>query len=254
MICSLLLDPEDSLDFPGNEGTALGRPLAAYPLMAAKAAAGVGRQFVVTKSHPVKSAAVQYGARLVDPPAADSVSPWAKSLLLHGWRVIKEDLQAEKTQPDLLVVLFAHAPAVTSALIEEGLEALKHDASLDSAVSVSPFNRWNPFNARSLAEDGTLSPYLPAQANDRGDAWFPNWGVQVLRPKSLDALDGPAPLPWLGKKVRALKQWGGGPIDYKWQIPAVEFWLKKHGYPDMTPRLEPQPKPQPQAKPAPDRR
>lgn len=254
MICSLTLDPEDSLDFPDNEGTALGRPLAAYPLMAAKGAAGVGRHFVVTKSQPVKSVAVQYGAQLVDPPAADSVAPWAKSLLLHGWRIIKEDLHAEKTAPDLVVVLFAHAPAVTSALIEEGLEALRAKHDLDSAVSVSPFNRWNPFHARALSGDGTLEPYVTAPPSDRGDAWFPNWGVQVLRPRALDALDGALPFPWLGKKVHPLKQWGGGPVDYKWQIPAIEFWLKKHGYPDLSPRMDLQPKPQPQAKPSSDRR
>ncbi|MBI3289237.1 MAG: hypothetical protein HYZ74_06940, partial [Elusimicrobia bacterium] len=35
MICALLVDPDDSIDFPGNGAEVLGRPLAAYPLLAA---------------------------------------------------------------------------------------------------------------------------------------------------------------------------------------------------------------------------
>ena len=46
-------------------------------------------------------------------------------------------------------------------------------------------------------------------------------------------------------KTLALKQWGGGPVDYQWQVPSAEFWLKKHGLSDLTPSRELQPKPQP---------
>ena len=41
MICALMLDPDDSPDFPGNTGQALGRPLAAYPFIAAPATGAV---------------------------------------------------------------------------------------------------------------------------------------------------------------------------------------------------------------------
>src|SRR5437016_2077621 len=111
MILALMLDTEDSVDFPGNDGVALGRPLATYPLMAAKASGRIERTYVVSSSQPVKSAAAQYGAALLDPPAetADAASH-AEHLLRHGWRHIREELKGEGDL-EYLVVLFANAPA-----------------------------------------------------------------------------------------------------------------------------------------------
>jgi len=253
MIYSLLLDLDDSVDFPGNDGKALGRPLATYPIMAAKASRS-SRTYAVTSSPPVKSAAAQYGALVIDPPS-DTAEPssHAEHLLRHGWRHLKDEAKDEGAI-ELVVVLFSNAPAVTAALIDEGLEALHNRPELDSAVSVSPRNRWNPFNARRIAASGLLEPYLEPAKNAGGEVWFPDWGVQILRPSCLEAQRGAGqpPFPWLGAKTLPLKQWGGGPVDYSWQIPAVEYWLKKHGYPDSGPGLEPQPKPQ--LAPKPDRR
>ncbi|MBI3553558.1 MAG: cytidylyltransferase [Elusimicrobia bacterium] len=252
MIYALLLDCEDSADFPNNDGAALGRPLSTYPLMAAKSSSRVARTYAVSSSPPVKSAAAQYGAVLIDPPAeaADPASH-AEHLLRHGWRTIREDLKGESA-PELLVVLFANCPTVTGALIEEGIEALQTRPELESAVSVSPYNRWNPVNARKIGADGTLEAYA-AGLDGNAESWFPDWGVQVLRPASFAGTGpGQPPFPWLGRKVWPLKQWGGGPVDYQWQIPSAEYWLKKHGAADNSSSLEPQPKPQ--LAPKPDRR
>jgi hypothetical protein len=245
MIIALMLDPEDSVDFPDNSAVALGRPLAAYPLMAAKNSGKVDRAYAVTSSQPVRSAAAQYGAGLIDSPAeAAQPSSHAENLLRHGWRMIREETKSDAA-PEFLLVLFANAPALTGALINEGVEAMQSRPELDSAVSVSPYNRWNPFHARKVAVDGTLEPYILPTPSARGDSWFPDWGVQILRPRCLEASGpGQPPFPWLGRKVLPLKQWGGGPIDYQWQIPSLEYWLKKHGVSDSSAGMEPQPKPQ----------
>jgi hypothetical protein len=34
----------------------------------------------------------------------------------------------------------------------------------------------------------------------------------------------------MGKKIYPLKQWGGCDIDYEWQVPQAEYWLRKHGF------------------------
>jgi hypothetical protein len=71
----------------------------------------------------------------------------------------------------------------------------------------------------------------------------------VARPRVLDTLGpGAAPLAYLGAKVLPLKQLGGGPVDRQWQVPKMEYWLKKQGVRD-NPRPEPQPKPKPAPKP-----
>lgn len=246
MICSLLLDCDDAADFPGNMGVALGRPFAAYPLLAARACGAVTRHYAVTDSPPVKAAALQYDASIIDPPkAVASVSSRPEQLLRHGAAQIAAELKSDGESLELLVILSAHAPAVTRDLIEEGLEALQTRPELDSAVSVSPYNRWNPFHARRETPKGLLVPYVPpGDAAARGDAWFPDWGVCIIRPKSLEEAKGDSPAPWMGDNVLPLKQWGGGPIDYHWQVPSLEFWLKKHGFSDLSSSMEMQPKPQ----------
>lgn len=243
MIASLMLDCGDSADFPGNNGMALGRPLAAYPLIAAKASRHIRRHFVVSDSPPVKAVAGQYGAIIIDPPpAAGGGATRAEALLRHGVRMIREDLKGEATSLELLVVLLANAPAVTSEILDLGIEALQNKPDLDSAVSVSVHNRMNPLAARRLTGEGILEPFVDTPAAG-GDAWYPDGGVQVLRPRGLEAPTGAPPAPWQGMKVLALKQWGAGPIDHQWQIPSLEFWLRKHGVSDISPNLERQPLP-----------
>lgn len=245
MICALLIDLDDSVDFPDNSGVALDRPLAYYPVQAAAHCPRVKRLYVFTDSQPVKAAALQHGGIVLDPPQprAHGDAFWH---LTKAYEAVKADLAREGETVELLVVLFANAPVVSREVIEKGLDELLAKPELDSALTVSPNNRWHPFYARKEAGDGLLAPYIPSSSDARGDVWFPDWGATILRPRDLENPTGAPPLPWLGKNVLALKQWGGGPIDYQWQIPSLEYWLRKHGASEAP---EPQPKPQPQTKP-----
>ena len=42
--------------------------------------------------------------------------------------------------------------------------------------------------------------------------------------------EGLLPQKWMGKKIAPIKSWGGCDVDYEWQIPAVEYWLKKSNF------------------------
>ena len=248
MICALLVDPDDSIDFPGNGAEVLGRPLAAYPLLAAKGSEHARRLYVQTISDPVRRIGVQLGAIILDPPPLrDHERPTDTELVVHGYRAIVDDIKAEKGEVELLVLLYANTGAVSTPLIDQGVQAMIDDPSLDSAATVSPYDRWNPRRAFRETEGGMLRPYAEC-APDPGTPWFPDWGAAVLRPRVLDALkaDSP-PLAWLGEKIMPLKQAGGGPVDYLWQVPKMEYWLKKQGVRD-TPRPEPMPKLQPAPK------
>ncbi|MEK7857836.1 MAG: cytidylyltransferase [Elusimicrobiota bacterium] len=245
MICSLMIDCDDAADFSGNTGVALGRPFAAYPLLAARASGMITRHYVVTESPPVKGAALQYDAAIIDPPKSSAgLLSRPEQLLRHGEAHVAEELKSDKESLELLVLLSAHAPAVTRDLIEAGIEALQNRPELDSAVSVSPYNRWNPFFARKETPEGLLAPYVSQAQASHADAWFPDWGVCILRPRCLADAKGDRPAPWMGEKVLPLKQWGGGPIDYLWQVPSLEYWLKKNGFTDLAGTMELQPKPQ----------
>ena len=249
MICALLVDPDDSIDFPGNEAEVLGRPLAAYPLLAAKGSEHARRLYAQTASSPVRRIAVQLGAIILDPPpsAEDGPRPTDTARVLSGYRQIIDDLKSEKGELELLVLLFANTGAVNTALIDAGVRALLDDPALDSAATVSPYDRWNPRRAFREGADGRLTPY--GSATEIGTPWFPDWGAAILRPRILNTLrPDAADLSWLGEKILPLKQAGGGPVDYSWQVPKMEYWLKKQGVRD-SPRPEPMQKLAPAPKP-----
>lgn len=253
MICALLVDPDDSIDYPGNGAEVMGRPLAAYPLLAAKGSEHARRMYAQTHSEPVRRTAVQLGAILLDPPPAraDGSRPSDAVRVRIGYRQIVEDLKAEKAELELLVLLFANTGAVATPSIDAGVSALLDDPTLDAAATVSPHDRWNPRRAFREAKDGRLVPYAECLP-EAGIPWFPDWGAAILRPRVLETMNADSPdLSWLGDKILPLKQAGGGPVDYQWQVPKMEYWLKKQGVRD-SPRPEPRPKLAPAPKP--DRR
>ena len=120
-----------------------------------------------------------------------------------------------------MVLLFANAATLTSALIDQGVEALRHHPHYDSAVSVSCYNMWSPLRARTIGDDGLLRPFVPFETfgdpatlncdrDSQGDVWFADMGLSVVRPRCLEELHaGLLPQKWMGQKIYPLKQWGG---------------------------------------------
>src|ERR1035437_8399060 len=121
MSCGLLTAPDDSPASPGNWAEVMGRPLAAYPLMAAKGSSYVRRLYAQTTSPIVARVAAQYGASSLTPPeAAGDARLSDEALIVHGWRQIAEDLKGENDPAELIVILFANTGAINSQLISEG--------------------------------------------------------------------------------------------------------------------------------------
>ncbi|MDE2238118.1 MAG: hypothetical protein KGK30_09530, partial [Elusimicrobia bacterium] len=248
-ICALMLGRDGSRGLPGkNTVLVLGRPLMAYPILAAKGSQ-VERVYVSTDSPGIKAVAAAYGARVIDRPA-ELCTPQAlgEDAFAHGYRVIRDELAREGRGLELLVLLFCNAATVTARLIDEGIAALRADPSLDSAVTVSRYNMWSPLRARRQTPEGTLEPFVPFETfgdpktlncdrDSQGDVWFADMGASIVRPRCLERLsDGLLPQRWMGRRIHPLKQWGGCDVDYEWQLPGVEFWLRRNGFSEASPQ------------------
>jgi CMP-N-acetylneuraminic acid synthetase len=243
MIAALLLGRGGSSGFPGkNLHPVLGRPLMAYPLLAAQESNAVDRIFVSTDDAEIARVGADYGAELIERPAELATKEaLGEDAFRHGYTVIRDRLAPTGTQLELVVLLFANAPTVDGALIDEGVELLRADPLLDSAVTVSRYNMWSPLRARQLTEDGTLQPFVPFEVfgdpatlncdrDSQGDVYFADMGVSVVRPRCLEQLaSGLLPQKWMGRRIAPIQSWGGCDVDYEWQIPAVEHWLLAHG-------------------------
>jgi hypothetical protein len=220
--------------------------------MAAKGTSAIARAYVQSSSPIVARVAAQYGAAGLVPPKVEGDARLSdEALISHAWKQIAEDAASEKAELEMLVILFANTGAVSTALINAGINALLDDPKLDSAATVSRYDRWTPRRALREMPDGRLSPYADG-VTDAGPAWFPDWGAVVVRPRVLAALtEKSSPLAYLGANVLPLKQFGGGPVDRAWQVPKMEYWLKKQGVRDSP---HPEPKLQPKPAPKQDRR
>lgn len=243
MICALLLGREGSGGFPGkNVYPVLGRPLMAYPLMAAKNSTSVDQVYVSTDSHKIMEIAREYGAFVIErPPELCTSTALGEDAFVHGYQVISDSLGQK---PEFIVLLFCNAATIESKTIDEGIAALRAHPEYDSAVTVSRYNMWSPLRARKIGSDGLLHPFVPFETfgdpktlncdrDSQGDVWFADMSVSIVRPQCLDEMGkGLLPQKWMGQKIYPLQQWGGCDVDYDWQIPQVEFWLRSHGFKD----------------------
>jgi hypothetical protein len=214
-----------------------------YPLMAALKAEHVFRVYISTDDEEIMDIGKKHGAEIiVRPPHLCTKEALGEDAYVHGYHVIKEKLEKEEKNVELVVLLFCNAPTVSPELIEEGIKALRENPEYDSAVTVSKYNMWSPLRARKVGPDGLLHPFVPFEVfgdpknmncdrDSQGDVWFADMGLSIVRPRCLENLsEGLLPQKWMGLKIYPLKQWGGLDVDYEWQMPLAEYWLKKHGY------------------------
>lgn len=216
--------------------------MAAYPLFAAKGSRHVERIFVSTDSPEIMAIATLHGAELIErPPELATKQALGEDVFVHGYKEIKRRLALEGLEIELMVLLFANAATITSELIDQGVVTLRENKKYDSAVTTSVYNMWSPLRARKLDSEGCLKPFVPFETfgdprtlncdrDSQGEVHFADMSVSVVRPDCLEKLEeGLLPQKWMGQNIAAIPSWGGCDVDYEWQLPMVEFWLRKHG-------------------------
>lgn len=244
MNAALLIGREGSRGFPGkNLHPVLGRPMAAYPLLAARHARSIGATFVSTDSRRIAELAVRHGAEVIERPA-ELATPEAlgEHAFQHGCREIRDRLAARGHALDAIALLFCNGPTLVAQTIDDAAARLLSDPTIDSVVTVSQYNMWSPIRARRETAAGLLDPFVPFETfgdpatlncdrDSQGDVWFADMSLSLVRPRCLDRLEeGLLPQKWMGRRIAPLKQWGGLDVDYEWQVPQVEFWLRAHGF------------------------
>lgn len=240
MITAVLMGRKGSKGFPGkNLHIISGKPMAYYPINAARKCPEVDKIYISTDDERLMELAHASGAEVIKRPAELCTdAALGEHVYVHAYNTIK-DLN-KGNEIELIVLLMCNAPTVTSGTISEGIKILKDNAEYDSAVTVSKYNMWSPLRARKIGTDGLLHPFVPFETfgdpktlncdrDSQGDVWFADMGVSIVRPRCLENISqGLLPQKWMGQKIYPLRQWGGLDVDYEWQIPQVEYWLRKH--------------------------
>ena len=244
MICALMIGRAGSVSLPGkNTLSVLGKKLCEYPLIASSKSKYIERIFVSTDCKIIKKISRKYKAILINRPKSLATNrALGEHVFEHGYFQIKKDLKLIKKKVELIVLLMANAATINAKIIDKGIEILKKNKNFDSAVSTSVYNMWSPLRARRLGKDGTLKPFVPFKTfgnpktlncdrDSQGNVYFADMAVSVVRPKCLENLkSGLLPQKWMGNKIAPIPSWGGCDVDYNWQIPTVEYWLRKNKF------------------------
>ena len=134
----------------------------------------------------------------------------------------------------------ANAGTINSALLKKGIKILRKNKKYDSAITTSVYNMWSPIRSRKLVK-GFLKPFVPfsnfgkgteinCDRDAQGDVHYADMSASIVRPKCLEKLEnGLLPQKWMGRKIAPIANEAGFDLDYEWQVPQLDYWLKKNG-------------------------
>lgn len=236
MVIAVIAGQHEDKKFPGrNTFPLLSRPMMTYPILAALHAQHVDRTILTTDSEAMAQIAAGLGVSVL--PRSPEVSGPAVRLADVILDAVTRAIPMLDAEPEAIVVLLCNAPTVTAGLIDHGVEILRRDPSLDAVVSVSLHNEFHPAHALTISEGGLVRPLgkEPEALSKKEDAYFPDALLWVFRPRVFRTGDAHHSIPdwlvnWNAHRVFPLVHEGYGDVDYIWQVPAVEEWLRRQGF------------------------
>lgn len=239
MVVALVLGRGGSVGFPNkNVYPVMGRAMMEYAILAALHTEEIDEIYVSTDSDEIKTIARKHGVYIIDrPDYLCTKEALHQDAMVHGYHYIK-DLGKDI---DLIVLMQCNAPFILPEQLREGIRVLREKEDLDSAATVSKYNMFSPTRARKIGQDGLIYSFIPLESvydldkincdkDSQGDVFFTD-GTFIVRPRCLEKLeDGMLPYQWMGKKSYPIMNWAGLDVDFSWQVPQVEAWLKESGF------------------------
>lgn len=213
----------------------LGRPLLAYPAMAAKGSGRISEYYVSSDCTKILEAAGWYGYRAIVRPA-ELASPTAqhRDAILHALDAMTED----GVEADAVLVMLANSPTIRTEWIDACIEMLEADPTATAVVPVCRDMDHHPFRAKTLAPDGSLVPFfdfeskeLSTNRQDLPPNFFLCHNFWLLRIK--DGVLGPVGLPpwsFMGTRVLPYEVDESFDIHDMHDVERAERWLKRAGF------------------------
>lgn len=239
MIPAIVIGRKGSQGFPGkNTASVLGKPMASYPISAAINSKEVDRVCVSTDDEQIMQIASGLGAELIKRPAELATnSALGEDVFVHAYEQVKK-ISSESIE--MVALMFCNSPTISPAIIDSCVAQLRANPEADSIVTVSRYNMWSPLRARKLNNEGYLEPFVPFEVfgdpmslncdrDSQGDVLFADMSLSVVRTHCLEDMNnGLLPQKWMGQKILSFRQDAGCDVDYEWQLPMVEWWIKKN--------------------------
>lgn len=222
--------------FPGkNVYPVLGQPLMLYPFFAAKRSKLVDDIYLSTDGEELKAVGRKHGIKIIDRPA-EFARPDSQhnECIEHALSVFRE----LEVPVEILVVLMCNVGIQPEGKIDQCIQALLDDTSLDTAVTVREWGDHHPTRAKTLDSGGFLVPILdikqPVTTTRQllGETFYLDHQVWAFRIRDYKlAVGGYQPWDFMGRKVKGIPNrdlvidiHNSADLEY------TEMWLRSHGY------------------------
>ncbi len=242
MIIALMIGRKGSSGYPNKNVLKIrGKHLCEYPLIAAKKTKIINKIFISTDCPKIKKISKKYNPIFINRPKhLNTNTALGEDVFRDSYLKIKKLLLNQGKKIELIVLLMANAGTINSALLKKGIKILRKNKKYDSAITTSVYNMWSPIRSRKLV-NGFLKPFVPfsnfgkgteinCDRDAQGDVHYADMSASIVRPKCLEKLEnGLLPQKWMGRKIAPIANEAGFDLDYEWQVPQLDYWLKKNG-------------------------
>ena len=206
----------------------LGRPLLDYQCIAALNSKYIKNYYVSSDNNNILDAAARYGYKKIKRPAFLATNnAQSPDVLTHALEIIKKEIN-----PEYIVLQHANVATITSEIIDDCLEIIFKDNSLDSVIPVHSNDDFNPYRAKKIIQGNYLENFFnnPVSANrqDLPKSVFPDHNIWVLNRQSVDKASGLAPWPCMGSSIKAYLTSGCFDVHDIKDIQLSEDWLLKN--------------------------
>ncbi len=206
----------------------LGRPVAVYPILAAINSTKADVTYVSSDSPELLH--VGKSIKGVNILRRSKSQPTLTEEVRAALKQVAENLGY---LPLTITVLLANSPCSTSDIIDEAINYLEVHHDYDSVVTTMKRKEFSPSRIFSLNGNNQLERNDTTFVSD--DAYFLDRRAIVLRTDVVlsSTTNSNYFESLLGRRIHPIIQEDGiWDIDYIWQVPIVERWLKQNGFTD----------------------
>ena len=204
----------------------LGRTVVSYVINASIYAEKIQKTYLSTDSAHLTEIAENYDEVTLIPRKGSG-----KSLTEEVQYALEQICDDLGYSPNLITILLANSPCVTNILIDNVVTILEEHPEIESAVTAMKRDEFSPERMFILKPDNHLE--RQSYQSIPGDPYFLDKRLITTRPETITGIRDHNDYfeTLLGKKVYPVIQKDGiWDIDYIWQVPIVERWLKQNGF------------------------
>lgn len=226
---AIVFAKEDLNEFNRCSFPILGRPVVSYPILAALASKKIDKVFLSTKSERILQI-----AKLFEQVQVIERENECDTILEEFQRSTLKAVEHLGEEPAQIALLLGNSPCILNKTIDNTLEILESKPELDSVVTAVKRHEFNPAYAFCVTDKGLLEP-LSLDESQSPYEYFIDARLMTVKTHCLLNLQRPFEnfSAIYGQNIfPVFQEEGVADIDYPWQVPLVEHWLRKNGFSD----------------------